>query len=174
MRGRRLTFNLCPALLIAGKPQATIHLPASAKTGFRFQRLVELDRITQQLGDIRACAQLPHQTCSVKRCARRQLFALEQHCVFKAHFGEMVSGRAAYDTAADYDDLGSGWESFHDRCLSCSGNWQRPAHSGQGFRRCKRNSRNRSWNGFQTPCSTWFRAGETRISWQNNAARDRR
>ena len=54
MGGRRLPLDLCPALLVAGKPQAAIHFPARGLTGLGFQGLVELHRIAQQLGDVGA------------------------------------------------------------------------------------------------------------------------
>ena len=58
MRRRRLPADLGPAVLVAGKAQTAIHLPAGREPGFLLQPVVEIDRIAEQLGDVGAGAQL--------------------------------------------------------------------------------------------------------------------
>ena len=62
----RLAPDLGPALLVTGEAQPAIHLPAGGKSGFLLKRLIEFDRVPQQLGDIGVAAQLADQAGSVE------------------------------------------------------------------------------------------------------------
>ena len=92
MGGGGLALDLGPAFLVTGQPQPAIALPARRLPGFLFQRIVKLHRIAQKLRDIRAGAQLPHQPRGVKRGARCQLLAFQQHHVGPSQLGQVIGG----------------------------------------------------------------------------------
>ena len=102
-RSRRLSLQLDPARGIAGQPQAAVHLPAARESGLGFERVVERDRMSQQLRDVRAAAQLPDEARGVVRRARRQLVALDDDRVAPAEPGQVIGSRASDDAAADDD-----------------------------------------------------------------------
>ena len=65
MRGGCLSLYLGPAFLIARQPQPAVHLPTCSQTSFGLERVVQINRIPQQLRDVRARAQLSNKTGSV-------------------------------------------------------------------------------------------------------------
>ena len=93
-RGGRggLPFHLVPPLLVASEPQATIHLPPGGQAGFGFEGAIQLDGVTQQLGDVCAGTQLTNQASSVERGAGCELVALDEEGIGPAEFGQVVGG----------------------------------------------------------------------------------
>ena len=104
MRRGCLPLHLDPAIFVTGQPQAAVHLPARRLAGFFLKPVVEVDRITQKLGDIGVSPELPDQPGGVERGAAGQLGAFDQHHL-PPEFGQMIGGRAADDAATDDDGL---------------------------------------------------------------------
>ncbi len=113
--GGGLPLDLGPAFLVAGEPQAAIHLPAGGEPRLRLEPLVEIDGIAEQLGDVGVRAQLADKACRMKGRARRELPALQQHRVGPAELGQMIGRGAADDAAADDDRLRCPGQFFHRR-----------------------------------------------------------
>ena len=103
--GGRLPLHLRPALGIAGEPQAAVALPAGGKSRLLLEPVIELDGVTEELGDVGARAQLPDQPRGVPRRAASQFSPLEQQHVGETHLAQMIGHGAADDAAADDDDL---------------------------------------------------------------------
>src|SRR4029077_4304870 len=116
--GGRLALDLGPAVLIAGKPQAAVPLPACGEAGLLLERVVKRDRVAEQLGDVCARAQLSDEAGGVPGRAASELPALEQKHVGDAHFAEMIGHGAADDAAADNDDLGGRRQRAHARSIA--------------------------------------------------------
>ena len=94
-------FDLGPALFVAGKPQATVPLPACGEARLLLERVVKRDRVAEQLGDVGARAQLSDEASGMPGRATGELPALDEERVGDAHFAEMI-GHGAADDAAEY------------------------------------------------------------------------
>ena len=116
--GGRLALHLGPALGIAGEPQAAVPLPAGREAGLLLERVIERDRVAEQLGDVGARAQLADEPGGMPGRAGGQLAPLEQQHVGQAHLAEMIGHRAADDAAADDDDLGGRRQLAHARSMA--------------------------------------------------------
>ena len=100
-RRRRLALHLVPPLLVAGEAQAAVHLPARRQPGLGLELLVQGDGVAEQLGDVRARAQLADEAGRMERGTRRELVPLDEHRVGPAEAGQVVGGGAPDDAAAD-------------------------------------------------------------------------
>ena len=110
LRRRGLALHFSPALLVARQAQPAVHLPAGGLAGLGLERLVQLHRVAEQLGDVGAGAQLADQASCVEGAAGGELVLLEQHRVGPAQLCKVVGRRAADDAAADDDSASVGGE----------------------------------------------------------------
>ena len=69
---------------------------------------VKLGRVAGQFCHIRRGAQLPDQPRGVPSCARRQLFAFQEHHILPAELGQVIGNRTANNAAANDDHTGMG------------------------------------------------------------------
>ena len=99
-------LELGPAIVIAGKPEAAGHLPASGEPGLGFETAVEIDGIFQELGDRRRRPELTDEPGGMPGRARGELVLLEDDDVGAMIAGEVISSGAADDAAADHHDIG--------------------------------------------------------------------
>jgi hypothetical protein len=106
-------FILGPALGIGGEAQTTGHLPAGLKAGFLRQTFVEVDGVSQHLGDRGGGPQLPDKPRRMPRGAAGELAALQQKHIRPMILSQMVGRGAADDAAADDNNLGMGGQRRH-------------------------------------------------------------
>ncbi len=118
-RGRgRLPFDLGPALRIAGEPQAAVLLPPGGEACVLLEPVIEVDGVTEKLGDVGARAQLSDEARGVPRRAGGKLPPLEKEHVGETHLSQMIGHRASDDAAADDYDLGGRRQRAHARSMA--------------------------------------------------------
>ena len=108
-----LTVNLFFALFGQRNSNRTDPFEARRNAGFFFKRTIKFLAILRELGHIRGRAQLRDQASGMPCGARGELFALKQHDVLPAKFGQMVSNGAANDATTDDDNAGFGRKFSH-------------------------------------------------------------
>jgi hypothetical protein len=108
-------LELDPAVLVAGEPQATGHLPAGGEPRLGIEPLVEIDRVFEHLGDRGRRAQLPDQTRGMPCRTGGDLVLLEEHDIGVVIARQVISRGAADDAAADHHEPGAvGERACHD------------------------------------------------------------
>src|SRR3546814_16273387 len=65
LRGRGLTFDLDPALGVAGEPQAAVALPSGREAGFRLKAVIERDGVAKHLRNVGAGPEMAERTSVV-------------------------------------------------------------------------------------------------------------
>ncbi len=98
---RGLLFQHHPALGRARHVDAAALFPAGGQAGFRFERGIELDAVLAHARHVAVGPHLPHQPRGMPGGAAGQPPLFEQQHVADAELGQVVSGGAAGDAAAN-------------------------------------------------------------------------
>jgi hypothetical protein len=93
------------ALRRARHIDAAALLPACGQACLGFQRGIELDAVLAHLRHVAVGPHLADQACGMPGGAAGEFSLLQQQHVGLAHFGQVISHRAAGDAAAHDDDL---------------------------------------------------------------------